>query len=145
MKQSPYIDDLGTKRWRNERGQLHRENGPAIEHNDGTKEWYLNHKLHREDGPAIEWANGSKSWWINGKLHREGGAAVEYSNGTKEWFFNGFRHRLDGPAVEQSNCHKEWWIDGELCLMKEFTICVIKFLLNCDNEAAETILKLLKN
>lgn len=24
-------------------------------------------KLHREDGPAIEWDNGDKEWWVNGE------------------------------------------------------------------------------
>ena len=38
----------------------HREDGPAVEYADGSKEWYLNGKLHREDGPACEYADGSK-------------------------------------------------------------------------------------
>jgi hypothetical protein len=33
----------------------------------GNKRWYINYKLHREDGPAIEHANGSKSWHLNSK------------------------------------------------------------------------------
>ena len=32
---------------------------------DGTKHWYLNGNLHREDGPAIEYANGTKYWYLN--------------------------------------------------------------------------------
>ena len=33
----------------------------------GTKEWF-NEKgqLHRLDGPAVEWADGIKSWYLNG-------------------------------------------------------------------------------
>jgi len=31
--------------------------------------------LHREDGPAVEWYNGSKEWYKNAKLHREDGPA----------------------------------------------------------------------
>ncbi|MDP2696101.1 MAG: hypothetical protein Q8O87_02500 [bacterium] len=46
-------------------GKLHREDGPAIEHADGTKEWFINGKRHREDGPAKEWPDGKKSWYIN--------------------------------------------------------------------------------
>ena len=62
------IDEYGDKRWRLKNGQLHRENGPAIERaDDGDKEWYLNGKYHREDGPAIEWANGTKVWYLNDK------------------------------------------------------------------------------
>jgi hypothetical protein len=38
-----YIDSDGNKRWRNEYGQLH-----------------------RLDGPAVEWADGEKEWWVNG-------------------------------------------------------------------------------
>jgi hypothetical protein len=33
---------------------------------NGDKEWYLNGDLHREDGPAIELANGDKEWYLNG-------------------------------------------------------------------------------
>ena len=52
----------------NENGQLHRENGPAIEHSNGSKYWYLNGKLHRENGPAIKHPDGSKFWYINNKI-----------------------------------------------------------------------------
>ena len=34
---------------------------------DGTKMWYLNGELHREDGPAVESADGEKRWYLNGK------------------------------------------------------------------------------
>ena len=70
-------------------GQLHREDGPAVELSDGYKAWFLNGQLHREDGPAREWANGTKQWWLNGKLHREDGPAVECVNGDKQWWLNG--------------------------------------------------------
>jgi len=53
---------------------------------------------HREDGPAIEDPNGSKEWWVHGKRHRLDGPAIERANGSKEWFVNDMRHRLDGPA-----------------------------------------------
>ena len=39
---------------------------------DGNRYWYNEyHQLHRIDGPAIEWNNGHKEWWINGRLHRD--------------------------------------------------------------------------
>ena len=44
---------------------LHREDGPAFEGSNGSKEWRINGKLHREDGPAIEWRDGTKSWALN--------------------------------------------------------------------------------
>jgi hypothetical protein len=55
---------------------------------------YFNEKglLHREDGPALEYNNGDKWWYINGECHREDGPAVEYSNGTKEWYLNGIEY-----------------------------------------------------
>ena len=33
---------------------------------DNKTKWYLNGKLHREDGPAVELTNGSKEWYLNG-------------------------------------------------------------------------------
>jgi hypothetical protein len=44
---------------------LHREDGPAFEGSNGSKEWRINGKLHREDGPAIVWWDGTKSWALN--------------------------------------------------------------------------------
>ena len=56
---------------------------------DGDKEWVLpNSSLHREDSPAVEFSNGSKQWWINGYLHREDGPAVERSDGYRAWYMN---------------------------------------------------------
>ena len=40
-------------------------------YNDGTKYWYLNGNLHREDGPAIEYPDGYKEWYLNGKEYTE--------------------------------------------------------------------------
>ena len=44
-----------------------REDGPAIEYEDGSQYWYRNGVRHREDGPAIIDGNGNKAWFINGK------------------------------------------------------------------------------
>jgi hypothetical protein len=52
--------------WFNEKDQLHREDGPAVEYVHGSKYWYNNGQLHRLDGPAIEYKYISKAWWING-------------------------------------------------------------------------------
>jgi hypothetical protein len=59
------IEDNGTIKWYNENDESHREDGPAVEHANGNKSWYLNGKLHREDGPAVEYVGGSKSWYLN--------------------------------------------------------------------------------
>jgi hypothetical protein len=109
----PNIDIYATKRWYNQNEQLHREDGPAVERSDGTKEWYKNGKRHRENAPAIELANGTKFWFLNGKVHREDGPAREWVNGTKEWYQNGEIHREYGPAIEWANGSKEWYQNGE--------------------------------
>ena len=87
-------------------------NNPIICFN-GNKYW-INEKghFHREDGPAREWFNGTKEWWIDGKLHRIDGPAYEGADGTKSWYINGQRHRLDGPAIEWSDGHKKWWANN---------------------------------
>jgi hypothetical protein len=33
---------------------------------NGGKFWHLNGKLHRKNGPAIEHRDGTKEWWLNG-------------------------------------------------------------------------------
>ena len=118
------IDKFRNKYWRNDNGKLHREDGPAYEYADGTKEWYINGKLHRLDGPAIEYANGSKEWYLNDKLHREDGPAREYVSGYKEWWVNGQLHRLDGPAIEWVDGSKEYYIDDKKYTRPKF----IKYL-----------------
>lgn len=85
---SPVVNG-GHKEWRNSKGELHREDGPAIEYFDGAKEWYRNGELHREDGPAAEYPDGERLWFRNGKRHRKDGPAVELANGIKEWWVNG--------------------------------------------------------
>jgi hypothetical protein len=75
--------------YRNEQGQLHREDGPAIVYKDG-KYYYINGLLHREDGPAVEYKDGSVVYYKNGLKHREDGPAVIRANGKKEyWIYVG--------------------------------------------------------
>ena len=110
---NPVIDTFGNKEWRNVDGVVHREDGPAIEWANGSKEWCLNGQRHREDGPAVELANGSKAWWLNDKLHREDGPAIEWANGTNEWWLNGKQYTeeeyvmiqfMNGVNVYADNC-----------------------------------------
>jgi hypothetical protein len=60
-----FVPEAGVH-YRNEDGQYHREDGPALIHKSGNKHWYINGQLHRDDGPAIEYANGTREWYING-------------------------------------------------------------------------------
>jgi hypothetical protein len=71
MESKLTINEHGTKEWKLPNGKWHREDGPAIEWGDGSKEWYLNGFCHREDGPAIEYSDGDKSWYINGISYNE--------------------------------------------------------------------------
>jgi hypothetical protein len=57
--------------YQNEKGQCHREDGPAIEWNIGDKSWWINGKRHREDGPAVETTSGRKFWYLNDKNYSE--------------------------------------------------------------------------
>jgi len=86
----------------------------------GHKFWYLNGELHREDGPAVEWASGDKFWHLNGKCHREDGPAIEHANGDKFWYLNGELHREDGPAVEWANGNKYWYLNGKELTEEEY-------------------------
>lgn len=62
------INNFGDKVWRLSNGDIHRENGPAVEYTDGSKAWWTNGKRHRAGGPAIDFSNGHKEWWSNGKF-----------------------------------------------------------------------------
>jgi hypothetical protein len=89
MKQTkPTVDQHGTKRWLNEKGELHRLDGPAFIRPSGYVEWRVNDKPHRLDGPAVEWSNGDREWWVDGHFHRLDGPAYEGVNGFKGWWIN---------------------------------------------------------
>jgi hypothetical protein len=87
---NPKVDKYGNKYWYNNQGQLHRDNGPAIE-SKWEKSWMINGNYHRDNGPACELFGGDKYWYNNGKLHREDGPACEYASGGKQWYINGKR------------------------------------------------------
>ena len=112
------LDSNGDKMWRSN-GQLHREDGPAVEYADGTKEWYKNGRLHREDGPAVEYPSGTKVWYLEGQLHREDGPAFDGVDGTKAWYLKDRLHREDGPAIERPDGTKEWWENGMLLFLAD--------------------------
>ena len=84
-------DKYGNKHWKNNKGELHRTDGPAVENSNGSKAWFQNGKFHRTDGPAIESSFGSKAWYQDGKFHRTDGPAVEDLDGYKSWYQDGKR------------------------------------------------------
>ena len=114
----------GNKIWRNSAGQLHREDGPALETPYGGKEWYSNGQLHKTDDPAIITIDFS-IWYMNGKCHRLDGPAVEWEDGDKEWFIHDKRHRTDGPAIEYSNGRpSDWYLRDKKVSKPEMTTLV---------------------
>jgi hypothetical protein len=88
---------------------------------DGVKRWYKNGNLHREDGPAIEYANGDKYWYLNGNRHREDGPAIERASGDRVWYLNDNRHREDGPAIEYASGSKFWYLNGKEITVRPMT------------------------
>ena len=107
---------------------------------NGDKRYYKDKAMtiwHRLDGPAIEWDGGSKEWWVNGNKHRLDGPAIEYTDGHKEWWVDGNRHRLDGPACEYSDGHKEWHVDDEYLTEEEFNTLSAPLELTIEQIAAK--------
>jgi hypothetical protein len=60
------VDENKTIRHFNDKGLLHRLDGPAIEYTNGYKAWYVDGKCHRLDGPAIVYPDGSETWCAKG-------------------------------------------------------------------------------
>lgn len=52
-----------------EAGLFHREDGPAVEMDDGSKFWFEDGLPHREDGPAVEDAGRRypRAWFRRGE------------------------------------------------------------------------------
>ena len=89
----------------------------------GDKYYYADKAMtifHREDGPAIEYSDGSKEWRVDGELHRTDGPAAEFIDGYKSWFVNGSIHRLDGPAVIWGDGTKAWYVDDKQLTEEQF-------------------------
>jgi hypothetical protein len=82
--------------WYNDKGQYHREDGPAIEYANGTKSWYKNDFLHREDGLAIEYVDGHKSWYLEGKEYTE----EEYNKKMNKSSCNGKVVEIEGKKYK---------------------------------------------
>jgi hypothetical protein len=72
------------------------DNEPTLEIDGrGNKLWWLDGELHREDGPAVEFISGTKSWRLHGKWHRVDGPAYEYPDGSKYWWLNDIGYEFD--------------------------------------------------
>ena len=108
---NPLIDKYGSKRWYNEHDQLHRIDGPAVIHSDGTQYWYINGKLHRTDGPAVIYSDGDQHWYFNGNPHRTDGPAIIYSTGNQYWYIYGNRlTETQFNDIIQDEEHLNWYL-----------------------------------
>lgn len=105
-RNEPATDAEGVRRWYQD-GQLHQEDGPAVEYPDGTFYWYRYGRKHRDDGPAVSYACGQKEWHVNGELR-----CLETANGSRYWYRNGRLHRDDGPAVDEVGGRRVWYRNG---------------------------------
>jgi len=65
MSKPSYTNEKGAEVYRDGEGNLHREDGPAVITEKGSKYWYRHGKRHREDGPAAEWWTGNSEWYFN--------------------------------------------------------------------------------
>lgn len=112
-------------------GTLHRDDGPAIELKNGSKEYWVEGNRHRENGPAVEHVAvhtalatviGKQEWWVNGNLHREDGPAVVFDDGRKEWWVNGTNLRIEEAVPDPNVSNKELWFESEDWLKKATSI-----------------------
>ena len=67
---NPLIDSNGTLIWCNDKGKLHRLDGPAYIDADGGQEWWFNDNRHRLDGPAYIDADHGRNFIMNYHPHR---------------------------------------------------------------------------
>jgi hypothetical protein len=96
---------MGERReYRDAEGRLHREDGPALIHANGSYKWYRHGQRHREDGPACVYVNGTRKWYLDGLRHRDGGPAATYPDGRRIWFIDGelIRREMAEPGAEAS-------------------------------------------
>lgn len=110
MKQMTHDD--GYRRWFDEEGLLHREDGPALIRPDGIKIYYRHGKAHRDGAPAMMVPNGDQGYFQNNQLHREDGPAIERTgtDGQKEikWCLNDEFYTFDewiDKLAETSKTH----------------------------------------
>ena len=90
--------------FRDAQGRLHREDGPALIHANGSVKWYRHGVRHRDDGPACVYVNGTRKWYRGGKRHRDDGPAATYPDGRRIWFDEGVKvhQEIAEPGREAS-------------------------------------------
>ena len=137
------------KCWKKD-NKYHRNKSPALEYDNGYKEWWLNGTRHRNphEGPAVLLSesfyfvfgkqfhvsiheNGTKEIYCYSETYKKLVLhsldqyyipAIVYANGDEEYWYNGFRHRDDGPAATIGN--KQYWFNcGNF--VKTESLCIL--------------------
>lgn len=93
---------------------IHSDDGPAVIHANGDKEWWTEG---RQCAPIVR-ANGDKEWRKEGNLYRDNDMpTIVRANGDQEWMtvYHGterLQRNGDRPAVVKVNGDEEWWMEG---------------------------------
>lgn len=106
----------GTREWWRNGFPCRLDDGPSVEHADGSCDWVTAWGFDRDDGPARVGADGSREYWQAGELHRDDDQPARiHADGTREFWVRGRMHRDgDQPAYVGADGERRWMRDGEL-------------------------------
>jgi hypothetical protein len=89
-------------------------------------------RRHCSHGPAINHNNNVKMWFVDGLRHREDGPALITSIG-EIWYTNGLLHRLSGPAYTQRETNQvQYYIYGRQLSKEAFRKIMFRVRLACN-------------
>jgi hypothetical protein len=86
-----------------------------VYHNGGIRWFDKEMKLHRENGPAVEWDNGYKEYYKHGILHNLNGFARIFGGGTGEYYIEGksYSKQIFDKEVARIKGNQEDPFDGK--------------------------------
>lgn len=115
---------LWSRRWLNDQKEAHRSSGPAIEWDDGSKEWWIKGIcMYSEQLFGNEWERIPIRWYLTKEFKFPGYSKEFKSRKSTRFPYAGVRfwgdasdryHRLAGPAMEYDNGTKKWYYNGLL-------------------------------
>lgn len=116
VNKQPSVLTAEKRYWEDSNANTHREDDlPAIENENGDREWYKNGALHRDGDLPAKTTSEEQRWYKYGRPHRDDNkpAIVNTVTGVSEWFVGGRRHREDGPAwYNEKTGECKFWLDG---------------------------------
>ena len=121
------VREYGSIWYTKENGLFHREDGAAIIHNDGTKEYYLDgHFYTRENYLKFLGMKTKTTFTIKnqksliiktvnglGNFHSIDDAISSQDWDMKAWYFNGMLHRENGPAIIRADGTTDYYKFGK--------------------------------